>query len=129
MEEIREAIRNTNQKFSEAFMRGDAAGVAALYTSDARLLPPNQPMTSGREAVQSFWQSAMRSGIKEATLETIDVESSGGDLATEIGRFTLAIEMPGGERVAQTGKYIVLWKHDGGGWKLHADIWNADVPA
>lgn len=129
MEEIRETIKNTNLKFAEIFKRGDAAGVAALYTSDARLLPPGVPMMSGAEAIEKFWQAAMNMGIKEATLETIDVESSGGDLATEIGKFTLGIETPDGERVAQTGKYVVLWKNDGGTWKLHADIWNTDAPA
>jgi uncharacterized protein (TIGR02246 family) len=128
MEEIREKINNTNLKFAEAFKRGDIAGVAALYTADARLMPPDAPMMSGTEAIEAFWQAAMKMGIKEATLESIDVESSdGSDLATEIGKFTLSIETPGGERVAQTGKYIVLWKREDGTWKLHADIWNTNA--
>ncbi len=115
MEEIREMIKNTNLKFAEIFQRGDAAAVAALYTADARLLPPGAPMMSGTEAIRAFWQGAMNLGIKAATLETIDVESSGGgDLATEIGKFTLSMEKPGGERVEQTGKYVVLWKNDAG---------------
>jgi len=129
MEEIRETIRNTNLKFAEAFERGDVGAVAALYTSDARLLPPDAPMLSGTEAIQAFWQGAMNLGVKAATLETIDVESSGGGLACEIGKFTLSMETPGGERIAQTGKYIVLWKNDAGVWKLHADIWNANAAA
>ena len=129
MEEIRETIKNTNLKFAEVFQRGDAAAVAALYTADARLLPPGAPMMSGTEAIRAFWQGAMNLGIKAATLETIDVESSGGELATEIGKFTLSMEKPGGERVEQTGKYVVLWKNDAGVWKLHADIWNTNAPA
>lgn len=128
MEEIRETINRTNLQFAEIFKRGDAAGVAALYTADARLMPPGVPMLSGAEAITNFWQAAMNLGIKEATLESIDVETSGDDLATEVGKFTLSIETPGGGRVAQTGKYIVLWKQDSGAWKLHADIWNMDVP-
>ncbi|HEV7903518.1 MAG TPA: DUF4440 domain-containing protein [Pyrinomonadaceae bacterium] len=129
MEEIREAIENTNSKFAEIFKRGDAAGIAALYTADARLMPPGVPTLSGTEAITAFWQAAMNQGIKAATLETIDVETSGGTLATEIGQFTLSMESPRGGQVEQTGKYIVLWKNDGGTWKLHADIWNGDAPA
>jgi ketosteroid isomerase-like protein len=129
MEEVREAIRDTNLKFAEIFKRGDAAGVAALYTADARLLPPDAPPMRGTEAITAFWQGAMNLGIKCATLETVDVESSGGDLATEIGQFTLGMEAAGGGLSEQTGKYIVLWKRDGGVWKLHADIWNANAPA
>jgi uncharacterized protein (TIGR02246 family) len=129
MEEIREAIKNTNLKFAEIFKRGDAAGIAALYTADARLMPPGAPTLSGTEAITAFWQAAMNQGIKGATLETIDVETSGGALATEIGQFTLSMESPRGGQVEQTGKYIVLWKNDAGTWKIHADIWNGDAPA
>ena len=129
MDEIREAIKNTNLKFAEIFKRGDAAGIAALYTADARLMPPGAPTLSGTEAITAFWQAATSQGIKAATLETIDVETSGGALATEIGQFTLSMESPRGGQVEQTGKYIVLWKNDGGTWKLHADIWNGNAPA
>jgi ketosteroid isomerase-like protein len=27
------------------------------------------------------------------------------------------------------GKYIVVWKDEGGKWKLHRDIWNSSLPA
>jgi ketosteroid isomerase-like protein len=27
------------------------------------------------------------------------------------------------------GKYIVIWKQDGGQWKLHRDIFNSSLPA
>ena len=37
----RAAIEAANRKFVEAFNRGDAAAVAALYVDDAKLLPPN----------------------------------------------------------------------------------------
>jgi uncharacterized protein (TIGR02246 family) len=129
MEDVREEIRNTNLKFAEIFARGDAAAIAALYTPDARLMPPDAPTMRGTDAIEAFWQGAMKMGVKSAVLETIEVESSGGDLATEIGQFTLGMDAPGGGRVEQSGKYIVLWKRDGGVWKLHADIWNGDAPA
>ena len=28
----------------------------------------------------------------------------------------------------QVDQYIVVWKRQGGAWKLHADIWNSDIP-
>ncbi|HZH90620.1 MAG TPA: DUF4440 domain-containing protein [Pyrinomonadaceae bacterium] len=129
MEEIREEIRNINLKFAELFKHGDAAGVAALYTADAHLMPPDTPPVRGADAIEAFWRGAMKMGVKSATLETVEVESSGGDLATEIGQFTLGMDAPGGGRAEMIGKYIVLWKRDGGVWKLHADIWNGNAPA
>lgn len=34
-----------------------------------------------------------------------------------------------GGAVADRGKFIVIWKNDGGSWKLHKDIFNTSQPA
>jgi uncharacterized protein (TIGR02246 family) len=128
VENIRNAIISANQTFMDAFRRGDAAGVAALYTEDAKLLPPDNQMMNGPEAIQSFWQGAMSMGIKEARLETLEVESR-VDLAYEIGRYELVIQRQGGESITGIGKYVVVWKNQDGAWKLHVDIWNANASA
>lgn len=128
MDDVRETISANNRKFSDAFLRGDAAAIAALYTDDARLLPPAAPPMRGKEAIENFWRGAMGMGIKEAWLETVDVET-GGELACETGQFTLVMETDAGERAEQTGKYVVVWKRAGAEWKLHVDIWNTNAPA
>ena len=128
MENVREAIISANQNFMGAFKRGDAAGIAALYTSDARLLPPDHQMMSGTEAIQSFWQGAMDMGIKEARLESVEVETQ-GNLAYEVGRFALTVQPKGGGGTTLTGKYVVVWKNEGGAWRLHVDIWNTNGSA
>lgn len=127
-EDVRGAITEANQRFMDAFKAGDAAAVAALYTPDARILPPDLPMMEGTEAIRSFWRGAMQSGLTGAKLETVDVETS-GDLAYEVGRFTLYKQGDGGEIIAGAGKYVVVWKRQNGGWKLAADIWNASTGA
>ncbi|MFN2453055.1 MAG: SgcJ/EcaC family oxidoreductase [Pyrinomonadaceae bacterium] len=128
MNDVREAITSANQNFMDAFKRGDAAGIAALYTDEATLLPPDNPMMSGREAIQSFWQGAMNMGIKEAKLETVEVEVE-GNLASEVGSFALTVRPESGEGTTLTGKYVVVWKNQGGTWKLHVDIWNTNGTA
>ena len=125
MENVRNLIASANKKFMDAFSRADAAGIAALYTDDAKLLPPGSPMMSGKDAIQSFWQGAMDMGIKEAKLEIVAVESA-GNLAYEVSRFALSGEQQGGESIMLTGKYVVVWKNQDGNWKLHVDIWNTD---
>lgn len=128
MENAQQMIEAENQKFTTAFKQGDAAGIAALYTSDARLLPPNAPAMGGTDQIRNFWQGAMSLGIKEAKLETVEVETR-GDLAVENGRYTLLIQPEGAESFTDTGKYVVVWKNEGGTWKLHIDIWNTSRPA
>ncbi|MFQ5771774.1 MAG: YybH family protein [bacterium] len=126
--QVQQAIEDANAKFAEAFNSGDAAAVAALYTDDATLLPPNSTMIQGNEGVQNFWNGAMAMGIKDVALTTVDV-SGGGDLAYEIGKYSLTIQAEGQAAIKDEGKYVVVWKKTTeGGWKLQADIWNSSLP-
>ncbi|MGH9895019.1 MAG: DUF4440 domain-containing protein [bacterium] len=79
----------------------------------------------GTTAIQRFWQGAVDMGLKEAVLETLEVEAH-GDTAHEVGCYTLKT---GGGQVADAGKYLVVWKKEGGAWKLHRDIWTTSRPA
>jgi uncharacterized protein (TIGR02246 family) len=122
--EVRDAIAAANENFMAAFKRGDAAGMAALYTVDGQVLPPNGDFLAGKEAIQAFWQALMDMGIREAKLEIVEVEGH-GDTAIEVSKYTLQ----GDEgKVLDTGKYIVIWKQQGGDWKLHRDIFNSSMP-
>jgi uncharacterized protein (TIGR02246 family) len=123
--DLRIAIRAANTQFMEAFGRGDAKGLAALYTTGGHLLPPHSAVVAGREAIRAFWQGAMDLGLTAATLDTVEVDGQ-GETAIEVGTYTLRVA---GGQVADTGKYVVIWKTDGGTWKLHRDIWNTSQPA
>ncbi len=105
--------------------QADAEGMGKLYTSDGQLLPSNSDFITGTEGIQTFWQAVMDMGIKTAELETVELEGH-GDTAIEVGRYTLGGD---GGQVLDKGKYVVIWKQDGGQWKLHRDIWNTSMPA
>ncbi|KPK04105.1 MAG: hypothetical protein AMJ56_18035 [Anaerolineae bacterium SG8_19] len=107
------------------FNRGDAAGMADLYTDDGQVLPPNSDFVIGKEAIQAFWQALMDMGIKEAKLDIVEVEEQ-DDLAVEVSKYTLQGEEG---QVLDQGKYIVIWKREDGQWKLHRDIFNSSLPA
>jgi uncharacterized protein (TIGR02246 family) len=125
---VQQAIEGTNVRFVQAYNRGDVASVAALYTDDAVLLPPNMEMLRGRQAIEAFWNGARQMGIREVILETASVEDS-GQLAYEIGAYTLKIEPEGREATTDKGKYVVVWKRQAdGSWKLAVDIWNTNSP-
>src|SRR5687768_18498501 len=51
----RAAIEELGRQFSAAYMRGDAATMASLYTPDAVIFPGNSEMITGREAIQRYW--------------------------------------------------------------------------
>ena len=122
--QIRAAIAAPIEQFMAAFSRGDAAGAAAVYTDDAQVLPPNSDIVSGKQAIQRLWQGAMDMGIKAVKLETVEVEGH-GHTAHEVGKYSLQ----GTEsQILDAGKYVVIWKQEGGQWKLHRDIWNSSRP-
>jgi uncharacterized protein (TIGR02246 family) len=129
MEETLSAIIANNERFMRAFEQADADAIAALYTTDARLLPPNQPMLAGTDAIKQFWQGMLRLNIKQPRLETVELAEQRNDLACELGRYSFTIPLPDGGSATDTGKYLVVWKREDGEWKLHLDIWNTNAPA
>ena len=57
-------------------------------------------------------------GLKDVRLNTLDLQAA-GDTAYEVGEANLTIAS--GSAVV---KFVVVWKKDGGQWRLHRDIWN-----
>jgi uncharacterized protein (TIGR02246 family) len=123
--EIRRAIEVVNEKLMTGLIRADAAAMAALYTEDAQLLPPNVDVVVGQQAIQAFWQGGIDLGFKSSRLETLEVQVHGA-IAVEVGTYT--VRGPD-EQVLDTGKYLVVWKQDAGRWKLHRDIFNSSRSA
>jgi len=121
---VRAAIEASNKKFIDGVANRDAALIASTYTGDAEAYPPNSDAVKGRAALQKLWQSVLDSGIAAFELSTSEVESA-GDLAYEVG--TYAMKTKDG-KVADRGKYCVVWKRVGGQWLLHRDIWSTSLP-
>ena len=123
----RAAIEQVNARFSEAIARGDAQAIAKLYTEDAILLPERGEMVKGRQAIGEFWKTAMDDGVKSVTVTTLDVGGS-GDLAHEVGTVLLTLQAEGRPPATASAKFVVVWKREADGWKIHRDIWNDPPP-
>jgi uncharacterized protein (TIGR02246 family) len=121
---VRKSVDEGNRKFCAAAGRKDFAGMAALYTNDAKVLPPDAPIVTGKKAIEEFWRSAAAAlGLTSVTLKTVDLEAA-GDTACEVGEADLTLSA-GQAKV----KYVVVWRRGADGqWLLHRDIWN-NTPA
>jgi uncharacterized protein (TIGR02246 family) len=127
MTTARDSIEAILKTFSKSLNGGDAAGVAAHYTDDAALLPPDSARIDGREGIQGAWQTLIDADVRDVVLTTEEVDVF-GDVANEVGTIRATAPGENGGRVQWVGKYVSVWKRGGDGtWRLHRDIWNFDA--
>jgi len=122
--DVRAAIEAGNKKFADGAAKHNAALIASAYTEDAEAFPPNSEKVKGRAALQKLWQSVLDSGIAAFELVSTEVDSA-GNLAYEVGTYVMKTK---DGKVADRGKYCVVWKRVNGQWLLHKDIWTTSLP-
>jgi uncharacterized protein (TIGR02246 family) len=103
----------------------DAAGVAKIFTSDAKLMLPGFETVTGREAIQKFWQAGLSGGIvKGIAFAPADFTGEGDGLAVETGTFT-TLDDDGKKK--DDSRYLIVWKREEDEWRIHRDITNSDL--
>ncbi len=126
--EDRAGIEKVTKEFAEAFRSGNRARLAALYTQDAVLLPPDGPAVEGAEAIAAFMETFPP--VTAFSLENVEVEGM-GDLAYVRGIFSMTVP-PAGEGappVTSRGKYIDIRKRQADGrWLIYRDMFSFDAP-
>ena len=81
--DAKQAVEDKNTALKNAYNQGDAAGCVAIYTEDAIMMPPNQPMVRGKKAIQELiqgWINKIGGAISNPMVE-FGVE---GDLAYQV---------------------------------------------
>jgi uncharacterized protein (TIGR02246 family) len=124
------AVRAVDAEWARAASAGDGNAVAALYATDASLLPPMEPMRQG-EAAKKYWVDFTNSFSGPTELTTSAVEGR-GDLAYAVGTYRMSVtpKKAGAKPLpVEVGKYMeVLKKQPDGSWKIVYDMWSADAP-
>ena len=124
--DVESMIRNLAQDFVNSFNTCNYDQVAALFAQDGVFMAPQYDPAYGPNAVERLLRQIGEAGYEDLRLETVRVESS-GDLAMEIGRYTVAIRQPDGTILADRGKYVKAWRRLGV-WLIVADCWSSNLP-
>ena len=123
----RATVDSMSRVFSEKMVSGDWAGLVKMYyADDAILLPPNMPSVTGHAAIEAAFRTFPP--ITSASLHTEEVAGS-GDMAYVRGTYRMTMAPPGGAAIADSGKYLEIWKKQAdGSWKSARDMFSSDVP-
>jgi uncharacterized protein (TIGR02246 family) len=122
-------IASADSAFQAAANAGNAAAVAAVYATDASLLPPNLPMRRGRTAIQAYWAGLLDAYTVKFEIAP-DLIEGRGDLAYNMGhyRFTAVPKEKNAPGIADEGKFVeILKKQPDGSWKYIVDIYNSNL--
>jgi ketosteroid isomerase-like protein len=120
VEQERTALLQRDRDWSQTTK--DVDKFMSFFTADASVYPPGAPVISGTAGIRAmFTEMSSAPGFSMVWTATKGDVGAAGDVAYTAGTYTFAM---GG--ATEKGKYITVWKKDGGVWKVQEDIFNAD---
>jgi ketosteroid isomerase-like protein len=125
--DVQSLIRNQSQDFVTSFNTANYDQVAALFAPDGALMAPHHDPAYGPKPVERLLREFGEAGYEDLRFETVRVDSS-GDMAVELGRYTVAIRQKDGTILPDRGKYVRAWRRLGV-WLIVADCWSTNLPA
>ncbi|MBI4543306.1 MAG: DUF4440 domain-containing protein [Gemmatimonadetes bacterium] len=129
---FRAVLDSLAPKFQAWAAAGQVDSIANLYMENANLLPANEPMVVGREAIRAKFTQWFSWGTWTYTI-SIQAALANGPIGLERGTYSMSFapgpNAPAGmTAMAETGKYLVHWHNMGGQWMIADDIGNSDRP-
>ena len=106
-------------EFNKAFSSG-SADLTRMYAEDGIAFPPDRELAKGQGSIERLWKEVQRDW-SDAKLKQIERFQT-GEYLFETGSWTAKFQ---GQPVQ--GKYMTLWKKEGGSYKIYRDMWNRDT--
>lgn len=122
LQDVESQLRGLTQDFATSFNTGNYDQAAALFAVDGVLMAPYLEAAYGQKTVERVLRQLGESGHGDLRLETTRVDCS-GDMAMELGRFSVVTRQGDGSRVTESGKYVKVWRRFGA-WLILADCWS-----
>jgi len=125
-----DAVRAADIAWDKAFS-SDVAAAAAFVEPTGSVLPPNEAIATGPEAVKALFERLHTYPQLKVHWQPVEVgAAASGDLAYSTGTYEMSYNDANGKPVMDRGKYVTVWrKQMGGSWKVVRDIFNSDLPA
>jgi ketosteroid isomerase-like protein len=119
---VKAVLDSMNKSYDGRFRDSTAAYFTARYTADACVFAPNMPRVCGIAAITDFYWFGGDSQTLTLDIQGQEVSGTVHEVS-EVGTYRV-IDDEG--TVLDEGKFIALYRHEGGAWKVHREIWNSD---
>ena len=123
-----QALRAVPDSYVQRVRRADWPGVAALFVTNAHMMPPNATAVVGRDAILKFY-GALPFSFNSFEL-IVDEADGQGNVGYVRGHYMVTLTPTGAKKaVADTGKFLEARRRQrDGSWPIVVDIWNSDKP-
>ncbi len=126
--DVADMIQHAGDDWAKHWNAKQLDKVVEIYAEDAVYLPPHHDAVHGREAIREYLKGPLDHGASDLKFEVTYIKQS-GDLAYDVGRYSMTVPQSDGSKRADRGKYLAVWRREKGAWKLVADSWSSDLPA
>ena len=117
-EDVEIVICRLSEEWTTLWNSGQLDKVVDLYTADALYLPAHANPVLGRKAIREFLSQPMRQGATDFALR-IDFIQRAGNLAYDVGHYSIRLPQPDGSKKLDQGRYLVVWqRQDSGEWRM-----------
>lgn len=117
-------IRDQVTLFSKYLMAGEKEKVVDMYTSDAKIFPNDREILEGEE-LANYWNPKNSNSSWKTTyhkVTPVEIKVLGNE-AYDYGYYE-GTSSNGEQTSDWRGKYVIIWRKEGGQWKIYLDIWN-----
>lgn len=124
-----DAIRAVGKTYAAAVDAGDLDRWVETFAEDAIVLPPDQPLVTGRAAIREWVKQSFFDPFKmQLSFSFADVVVA-GDWAFTHGPYTLRLTPKDGRPAVEgKGKFVNVFRRRPNGWRYARVIWNSDSP-
>lgn len=125
--DVEATIRGLSQDFCMNFNTGNYDQAGALFASDGLFMVPHHESAAGPKAIERKLREFRETGYQDLRVDTTRVDYS-GDMAMEVGGYSVSIVKENGASTADRGKFVKVWRRLGA-WRIVADCWSSNLPA
>lgn len=122
------AIRARSAEMNRAVTARNVVAIVAFHSPSAVVMMPNAPAMTGADAIRQGWQGMLAMPNLSLNWQPTRVTVAGsGDVATEVGSYTMSFDTPQG-RINDAGSYTTVWQKVDGQWLIASDAVTSSQP-